>query len=97
MLLFAKGTVPNDICTASIDDVLHLQGDASNCPNDFLIATGEYAAGCCDNILIDVDIYLNHFNSLILGDSDCNNLIGTESDVCNFMAKKSNHGELRAM
>jgi len=90
------GTVPNDICTASINNGLHLQGDASNCPNDFLITTGEYAAGCCDNILIDVDIYLNHFTSSILGGSDCNNLVGTEVDVCKFMKVKNNHAVFKS-
>ena len=86
------GIIPADLCTESKMNKIHIYGDAENCPNDFITDSGQYAAGCCDNILIDVDIYLNEFLSYVLGDSDCNNLGGgTESTVCNYMKNKSNH------
>jgi hypothetical protein len=66
-------------------------GDGRNCPNNFNAATGEYLAGYCDNILIDVDIYLEEFAISEFGNANCNSLGGTETPVCNYMVEKTNH------
>ena len=86
-----SGTIPSDVCTKSTSDSLFVYGDAFNCPNDFDSSTGQYLAGCCDSVLIDVDIYLNEFATTVLGDSNCANLAGTESTVCDYMSNKANH------
>ena len=65
-------------------------GDGRNCPNNFNAATGEYLVGCCDNILIDVDIYLEEFAISEFGNANCNSLSGTETPVCNYMVEKTN-------
>ena len=85
------GSVPADVCAKSISNLIHVTGDAENCPNDFQALTGEYLAGCCDNILIHGDIYLKNFVATILGSADCRNLEGSEVGVCGFMAVKENH------
>ena len=85
------GSVPDDVCEKSISNIIHVTGDAENCPNDFQALTGEYLAGCCDNILIDTDIYLKHFAAAILGNIDCQKLEGSEVEVCQFMSVKENH------
>ena len=81
------GTIPNDMCSRPMS----ITGDAINCPNSFDGATGVYLAGCCDNVLVDVDIYLAEFAEAVLGSSNCGSLGGTESDVCNYMSNKANH------
>jgi len=85
--------VPNDLCTESISYGLSIIGDALNCPNDFDPLSGDYSVDCCDNVEIDVDIYLDLFVNHILGatDSNCDSLGGTESSVCDFMSNKLNH------
>ena len=85
------GTIPDDVCTKSLADELFVTGDSTNCPNDFDASVGVYLEGCCDSILIDVDLYLTEFATAILGDSDCANLVGTESNVCSYMTNKANH------
>ena len=85
------GTIPNDVCAKSTSNNLFINGDAANCPNDFDTSTGTYLAGCCDDILYDVDIYLNEFAAAVLGDANCANLGGTETTVCHFMTNKANH------
>jgi len=87
-----NGFMPSDICAHSQSTSnMKINGDAENCPNDFEAETGEYLAGCCDNILIDVDIYLKHFTENVLGDANCNNLSGSETEICKYMSDKSNH------
>ena len=85
------GDIPAEICSNSIEGIISLEGDTENCPNDFEYETGMYMAGCCDNVDIDLDIYIQHFAVGILGDGDCENLEGVETDVCNFMTDKENH------
>ena len=85
------GMLPNNLCARSLETSLHIYADVDNCPNGFDSSTGEYHSGCCDNILIDVDIYLNEFAAAVLGDANCANLGGTESDVCDYMTNKANH------
>ena len=82
------GDIPNELCSKSS---LSLQGDAFNCPNTFDTATGEYTTGCCDDVLIDVDIYLNYFTEMTLGNDNCNSLSGVNADICDFMSDKTNH------
>ena len=81
------GTIPSDVCARSMT----ITGDAPNCPNAFDGATGQYLAGCCDNVLVDVDLYLAEFTAEVLGSSNCGSLSGTEADVCSYMSNKSNH------
>ena len=85
-----EGIIPDDICAMSTED-LYINADAANCPNEFDGVVGEYLEGCCDEILINVDIYLNYFAYFILGDEDCANLVGTEVSVCEYMKNKDNH------
>jgi len=82
------GEIPNDLCSKSS---FLLEGDAINCPNTFNTATGEYSEGCCDVVLIDVDIYLNYFTEMTLGSDNCNSLSGVNADICDFMSDKTNH------
>lgn len=90
-----EGTIPNDLCTSPISNSLYIYGDAANCPNDFSDVTGQYLSGCsCDDILINVDMYLNEFATAVLGDSNCSNLGGTETTVCSYMIDKANHSIL---
>ena len=86
-----SGTIPSDVCASSTSGSLFIFGDAFNCPNDFDSTTGQYLAGCCDSVLIDVDIYLSAFTTEVLGNSDCAALAGTESSVCSYMSNKANH------
>ena len=85
------GTIPDDVCTKSTSDELFISADAMNCPNDFDTSIGQYLAGCCDSVLVNVDIYLSTFASTVLRDSNCANLAGTESSVCDYMSNKVNH------
>ena len=85
------GTIPDDVCDKSTSDELFITADSTNCPNDFDSTIGVYLEGCCDSILIDVDLYLSEFATAVLGDSDCANLAGTESNVCDYMTNKANH------
>ena len=85
------GTIPDDVCTSSIAGSINITADAMNCPNDFDTSSGLYLAGCCDSVLVNVDIYLSTFASTVLRDSNCANLAGTESSVCDYMSNKVNH------
>jgi len=86
------GNIPDDICTKSTSTSLQVHGDVGNCPNDFQTDEGGYVIpGCCDNVKIDVDIFLMHFAGAVLGDTNCVNLDATESKVCKFISDKSNH------
>ena len=86
------GVFSDELCDRSTSpNIIFINGDGGNCPNDFDSTTGEYLDGCCDNILIDVDIYLNKFATAVLGDANCNNLGGSEANVCNYMSNKANH------
>ena len=85
------GTIPDDLCSRSTSNSLYINGDGGNCPNDFDSTTGAYLDGCCDNVLIDVDIYLNYFAASALGDANCNNLGDSEASVCDYMSNKANH------
>ena len=85
------GLAPNDICSKSTSNNLYINGDGGNCPNDFDNTNGVYLAGCCDNVLIDVDIYLNEFADSEFGDSTCTNLGVAETSVCQYMNNKDNH------
>lgn len=85
------GSIPSTLCSSNS---LYIYGDALNCPNDFNDVTGEYFSGCCDNVLYNVDIYLNEFATAVLGDSNCANLGGIEEttvSVCEYMMNKANH------
>ena len=42
------GVTPDDICSRSVSNALFITGDATNCPNSFDTATGQYLEGCCD-------------------------------------------------
>ena len=85
------GIIPDDACAKSTSDNLFINADAANCPNDFDTSTGTYQTGCCDNILYDVDIYLNKFAAAVLGNTDCQALGGTETTVCDYMTNPTNH------
>lgn len=85
------GLIPNDVCEQTIIDELRIYGDGANCPNDFQSSTGEYLAGCCYNIVIDMDIYLNHFAEAMYGSSDCDSLVDAEVAACHYMKAKDNH------
>lgn len=85
------GKMPNGLCAKSVSHNLYVTGDAKNCPNPFNGQTGEYYDGCCDEILIDVDIYLQKFTQHYLGRENCGALPGTEVSVCEYMQKKDNH------
>jgi len=85
------GSTPTDICDRSLVADLHIYADSDNCPHEFDPTTGLYQAGCCDNVLIDVDIFLNEFTGAVLGDANCNNLVGTDASVCDYMSNKANH------
>ena len=85
------GTVPTDICDRSLVSELHIYADSDNCPHDFDPTTGLYQAGCYDNFLVYVDIFLNEFTAAVLGDANCNNLASSEAAVCTFMSNKANH------
>ena len=84
------GIIPDEICAMSDSD-LYINADAANCPNDFDGSVGQYLEGCCDEILINVDIYLSYFAFYVLGDDNCANLGGTETSVCEYMINKDNH------
>lgn len=86
-----EGNMPNSLCAKSVAHNLYVTGDARNCPNPFNGDTGEYYDGCCDEILIDVDIYLKKFAQYVLGRDTCGRLGGTEISVCEFMVDKNNH------
>ncbi len=86
-----EGSIPNDLCTSQISNSMYIYGDAANCPNDFSDVTGQYLSCCCDNVLINLDMYLNEFATAVLGDSNCSNLEGTENIVCSYMIDKANH------
>jgi len=85
------GTFTDDLCSDSVNDKLYIYGDAHNCPNDFDMSVGEYLPGCCDEILYDVDIYLNNFATSVWGDANCQNLEASESTVCTYMTSKARH------
>ena len=87
------GTIPDALCdrsTASPDE-LFIEGDATNCPNDFDTSIGQYLTGCCDTVEIDIDIYLSKFTTAVLGDSNCASFIGSESSVCEYMSDRADH------
>ena len=85
------GSIPDNLCSRSWSGYFFVNADAVNCPNHFDTDIGAYSDGCCDKILIDMDIYLNYFAQAILGDDNCANLSGTEINVCNYMNNKNNH------
>ena len=85
------GTVPADLCERSLLTDLHIHADSDNCPHGFDAVTGVYLEGCCDDLTIDVDVYLSEFAQAILGDATCANLAGVESSVCDYMSNKANH------
>ena len=85
------GTFTDDLCSDSVNDKLYIYGDAHNCPNDFDMSVGEYLPGCCDEILYDVDIYLNNFATSVWGDANCQNLDASEATVCTYMTSKARH------
>merc|ERR1719469_308292 len=84
------GIIPSDLCTRSTSTDLHIYGDTENCPNDFDATTGVYMVGCCDNMMIDVDMYLNEFTTFAFGTTECSSLGGTEVNVCDYMNNKAN-------
>ena len=87
------GTIPSDVCSKSLANNLYINGDAANCPNGVDTLLGVYLDGCYDNVLVDVDIYLNEFVAIVLGDvnGNCNDLNGKESEVCKYIKNQANH------
>lgn len=85
------GTVPTDLCERSVSTDLHIYADSDNCPAVFDAATGTYLNSCCDDLLVDVDLYLQEFATAVFGDANCVNLDSTETEVCNYMISKNNH------
>ena len=83
------GIIPDDLCSKSTSNNLYISGDGGNCPNDFDNTNGVYVAGCCDDILIDVDMYLDEFAESEFGDSTCTNVV--DPSLCQFMNNKENH------
>ncbi len=81
------GTSPDALCAMSIANPVELfiEGDSIICPNDFDTGARKYLAGCCDTVEIEVDSYLSKFTTAVLGDSNCDRLIGTEINVCDYM------------
>lgn len=88
---FLTGTIPVSLCSRSTAGTLYINSDATNCPNNFDTTTGEYLDGCCDNVLINMDIYLSYFALATFGDDNCSNLIETERLTCEYMSDKNNH------
>jgi len=82
------GAVPSGTC---LYENLYITADNKNCPNYLVPASGEYSSGCCDEVVIDVDYYLTQFATYQFGDSDCDNLAGSEISVCTYMSDKDNH------
>ena len=85
------GTIPTDLCERSLASTLHIHADSDVCPHGFDASTGVYLDGCCDDLTIDVDSYLLEFAANVLGDSNCANLAGAESSVCDYMTNVANH------
>ena len=55
-------SIPENLCSRSASEELQIFGDHANCPNSFDASIGEYSdSGCCSNVLVDVDTYLENF------------------------------------
>ena len=69
------------------------QWDAADCPNAIDTLLGVYSDLCCDNVLVDVDIYLNKFAAIVLGyvNGNCNDLNGKDSEVCEYITNQGTH------
>ena len=85
-----SGTFPGFMCDATKAGNLYIFGDGRNCPNDFNSESGEYF-GCCNDVLIDVNLYLNEFLFASFGTNNCASLTGSEVTACSYMANKRNH------
>ena len=85
------GTIPADLCDRSTSTSLHIYADSYNCPQVLDSTTGQYVNGCCDDLVIDVGLYLSEFATVVLGDATCSNLGVTEGAVCNYMTNQANH------
>lgn len=85
------GNIPNDICDKSTASNLQIYADSTNCPNRFNAATGQYDPGCCDTVYFNVDMYLSDYAAIIFGNDNCNELSGSEINVCAYMKNKANH------
>ena len=80
------GTISNDICSISN---IQIDGDETNCPND--VGT----SGCCAAVrLTNPSPYLDNFVAVHSGSSNCDSLVGSESNVCTFMKSKANHADI---
>ena len=86
-----SGLIPSDLCARSVSTALYINADSDNCPHGFDSSTGTYTGACCDELTIQVDVFLDEFASSVLGNSVCADLAGTEVDVCNYMTDQANH------
>ncbi len=55
------------------------------------MVTGVYLEGCCDDLTIDVDVYLREVAQAILGDEKGDSGTSTESIVSDYIPNKDNH------
>ena len=59
--------------------------------NDFVNTLNKYLSDNTAEFLETVDLFLEEFVAGVFGDQNCENSIGSEFTVCNFMRNRENH------